>query len=108
MASSDSATAKSESAPKSGGFGLGMIGNLFGGSAQPAATTTASNAAPTPQAPAPAPNAPFYKRWLGLGEADAAAAVEPSAVPQPAKVPLPPKRQAQAPGTAQIAMTTQQ
>ena len=104
---STSSVAKSETA-KSGGFGLGMIGNLFGGSAQPAAapTATASNAAPTPQAPAPAANAPFYKRWLGFGETDVA--VEPAAVPLPAKVPLPPKRQAQAPANAQIAMTTPQ
>ena len=106
VAKSESA-AKSDSVAKSGGFGLGMIGNLFGGPAQPAATaTTASNLVPSPQAPAPAANAPFYKRWLGFGEGDAA--VEPATVPQPAKVPLPPKRQAQAHGTAQIAMTTQQ
>lgn len=99
-----------QQAPAQGGA-LDAITSLFG-SPKPAAAAAPVAVATPAQAPAVAApvttpvtatatasaapaGKPFYKRWLGLGSEEPAAA-EPLAAPVPAKVPLPPRRQAAA------------
>jgi murein L,D-transpeptidase YafK len=85
--------------PASGGGALSAIGNLFGGSSSPGATTAQARPATDAQ--------PFYKRWIGGNAPEEAAPAAEPASPTPANVPLPPKRQASA-EASKVALATGQ
>lgn len=102
-------------APPSGGA-LSAIGSIFAGRSTPAASVDTATTAPTTTATtvtAQQPSRgsaeqPFYKRWLGLGSAEPAAASPSAPAPAPAAVPLPPRRQVSGTATDKVAMAPAQ
>jgi murein L,D-transpeptidase YafK len=95
--------------PQSGGA-LSAIGSLFGGRAEPTATTaTTTTTAQQPGRSAGSGEQPFYKRWLGMGSGEPSTEPAPAAAPSgPANVPLPPRRQVSGTSSDRVAMVPAQ